>query len=509
MSLTAQSRWEQMETKKHGTLDRAWSCAELTVPSLLPRDGHHQDAALPTPYQSLGARGVNNLASRLLMAFMPANIPFFRLRVDEDVLEQMGAESQQAENALRKIENRTIEWLEDSTFRPMLFAAIKHLVVTGNAMMHIRKDGKVRLFRISNFSVARDAVGNIVEIVIKESVHPYTLSQEVRDACEVKLDADDAKIEDIDVYTWIKLDPENSKRMIYEQQINDIEVPGSTGSYRQDTPEYIVLRWEAVEGEDYGRGHVEQYLGDLRSHEGTSKAIVSFAAIAAKVILMRKPNARTDEDDLADAETGDVVTGDPEDVKFLQLEKFPDFQVAKGVLDELTLRLSHAFLLQSGTVRNAERVTAEEIRAMAEELENVLGGVYTVQTQEMQLPVVRRVMAILQQRGKIPQFPRAGGESLVQPHVVTGFDALGRSAELNRLRGYVADLVAMVGERAYDMIDEYKAAQKLGTGHNVDPDDILKSEEDYQESMQQKQQAAMMDKAVGPMAGAAAKAAVQ
>src|SRR3546814_4755557 len=72
--------------------------------------------------------------------------------------------------------------------------------------------------------------------------------------------------------------------------------------------------------------------------------------------------------------TGDYVTGYVDKSKALQLDKTMDFSVASQVAERLELRLSHAFMLQSGTVRNAERVTAEEIRAMAQELENVLGG---------------------------------------------------------------------------------------------------------------------------------------
>src|SRR3546814_9435028 len=94
------------------------------------------------------------------------------------------------------------------------------------------------------------------------------------------------------------------------------------------------------------------------------------------------------------------------------------FSVASQVAERLELRLSHAFMLQSGTVRNAERVTAEEIRAMAQELENVLGGVYTVLSAEFQLPLIRRIPYVLIRQGEAPEMPKT-----VVPTVVTGFEA--------------------------------------------------------------------------------------
>src|SRR3546814_7961467 len=83
------------------------------------------------------------------------------------------------------------------------------------------------------------------------------------------------------------------------------------------------------------------------------------------------------------------------------------FSVASQVAERLELRLSHAFMLQSGTVRNAERVTAEEIRAMAQELENVLGGVYTVLSAEFQLPLIRRILYVLIRQGEAPELPKS------------------------------------------------------------------------------------------------------
>ena len=58
---------------------------------------------------------------------------------------------------------------------------------------------------------------------------------------------------------------------------------------------------------------------------------------------------------------------------------------------------------------------------MAQELEASIGGVYSILTQELQLPLVRRLMYILQKQGKLPQFPDHSepGEPLVSPKPVT------------------------------------------------------------------------------------------
>ena len=180
-------------------------------------------------------------------------------------------------------------------------------------------------------------------------------------------------------------------------------------------------------------------------------AIVGFSAVAAKIIFLVHPNATTNIDDLTVAKTGDFVTGALKDIEALQLDKFADFRVSQSVLQDLVLRLSQAFLLTSNTVRDAERVTAEEIRLMAQELEDVLGGVFSVQSQEVQLPMVARIISIMERSGKLDKLPKDIG---VEPTIVTGFEALGRGHELNRIRGLFADIANTFGPEVLQRLDD-------------------------------------------------------
>ena len=70
---------KNLEEKREQYLDRARECSEL-VPALIPEDGFHYTSELYTPFQSVGARGVNNLSTQPLLLLLPPNSPFFRLR---------------------------------------------------------------------------------------------------------------------------------------------------------------------------------------------------------------------------------------------------------------------------------------------------------------------------------------------------------------------------------------------------------------------------------------------
>jgi hypothetical protein len=507
--MSAKKRFESLDSLRHGVLDRARQAAALTIPSLLPELGLDENSQLPQPYQSLGARGVNNLASKLLLALMPTTNAFFRLSVDADVLDQV-PQKDDLEDILRRRENKVMKFIERGNLRAALFNALKLLIVVGNALVYMPKVGPTRSFRFDQYVVVRDPNGVVIETYIREEADPVTIPAATRDACQVKLEdsTSGSPLKNVKIYTAIKL-REGGKMVDYWQEINDIEVPGSRGAARADESPYMVLRWTAVDGENYGRGHVEEYIGDLRSLEGLSMAIVGFSAVAAKIIFLVHPNATTSVDDLVAASTGDFVTGSLKDLEVLQLDKYADFKVSQEVLRDLIIRLSHAFLLQSGTTRDAERVTAEEVRAQAQELEDVLGGVYTVQSQELQLPLVRRVVHVMEETGELERIDKRAG---IEPTIITGFEALGRGHELNRIRNFLADAAASFGP---DVLREYikvgDGLKKFAVAHNIDFESLIKSDEEVMaaqaKQQQQQMQQEMLSNAAGPAAGAAIKGA--
>ena len=158
-----------------------------------------------------------------------------------------------------------------------------------------------------------------------------------------------------------------------------------------------------------------------------------------------------------------------------------------------------------------DRVTAEEIRAVAQELEDALGGVYTVLAQELQLPFVRRHLAVLTRAARIPRLPK----DAVEPVIVTGFLALGRNHSLNRLRGFISDLVNTVGpEFAMSVLRPEVVAARLGMGWGVeDLDGLIKSSEEIAAEQEAQQMAAtwqtLMEKATGPVATEMARQAAE
>ena len=83
---SAKAVYDRLETDRKPYVTRAENCATYTIPALFPKDTDNGSTDYDTPYQSVGARGVNNLASKLGLALFPPNSPFFRLSVRDDVM---------------------------------------------------------------------------------------------------------------------------------------------------------------------------------------------------------------------------------------------------------------------------------------------------------------------------------------------------------------------------------------------------------------------------------------
>jgi len=337
-------------------------------------------------------------------------------------------------------------------------------------------------------------MGNVLAVITKETLSPEALDPEVLELVAGKTDGStDSGAKTLDLYTHIYRKGDNWK--VY-QEIKGIRIPGSEGSYPLDKSPWIPVRFTKIDGEDYGRGYVEEYLGDLKSLEGLTQSIVEGSAAAAKVLFLVNPNGVTDMAELAEAENGAFREGVATDVSALQLEKYNDFRVALETANQINERLSFAFLLNSAVQRSGERVTAEEIRYMANELESALGGIYSILSQEFQLPLVKRLMFQMERQKRLPVLP----DGTVQPVIVTGLEALGRGNDLTKLNMFFQAAAAIA--QLPPEINKSDALMRTGSSLGIDMKGLVKSPEELQaeiQAMQQQQMMAMaMEKGIGP-----------
>ena len=471
------ARYEALRRKRDPFLKRARECAELTIPALLPPEGHSEATLLPEPFQGLGARAVVSLSSRLMVAMYPPGKPSFRLDIPPEVRIQTGSLDVETdvEQGLILSEKLIQAEIERKEWRPATNLVLQYLIVTGNALEQMLPDNTIRIFRLDQYVVSRDMQGYVRELITEEHMAPESLPDNIKPM----VSAEEYSGDRVQILTHLKRQDDGTFKGY--QEVGKKKVPGSEGIYNE-LP-YNALTWTSVIGEDYGRGKVEEHLPDLRGVDALSKSMLDGAAMASRNVTMIRPNAAGGLNlrrRIARANNGDIIVGNPEDIAMLQYQNQAGLQITAQELDRQSRELGLAFLLGSSTVRDSERTTAYEVQRNQEELEGALGGVYSQLNQTMQARRLRRLILQMRENEQLPAWP----EGMVEPTILTGLEALGRESDVNRVQAALQFLQGMPPE----VLQYVKWNELLGKAfYGLNLPDAVRTEAEMQEMQQQQQ----------------------
>jgi len=498
---TAEQRYRAGESDRNYHLERARTSARLTIPYIVPASndpGANNKDTYSVPWNGIGARGCLNLASRMLLALLPPTQQFFRFSLDDAELVKQGVppeEKAQFEEALSKIERLVLREIEASNDRVVFHEALLHLVIAGNALLYVSPEG-LRVFHLNRYVMFRDSMGNPLECITCEELPYYSLPEKVLEMLQEEEETElkgildpyegtlDRKEEEktCKLYTYIKW---KGDQVTWHQEVKGKIIPGTEGRAPKDVSPWLPLRMTHVAGQPYGVGYVESAaIADLQTVEALCQAIAEGALASSKVLFLVKPSGVTKANDLAKAPNGAFVTGDPNDVLALQVQKSQDLSVAMQGKQQIEARLSQAFMLADQ--RDAERVTAEEVRLQALQVENSLGSIYSILTTEFQVPYVARKLDILQREGKVPKLPK----ELVKVVMTVGLAAVGRGNDLEQLVRFTTTLGQTIGpEGLATYLKPSELITRLAYSMGIDTLGLVKTEQELQAEQQAAQQA--------------------
>tara|TARA_R100000353_G_scaffold112782_1_gene80783 strand:- start:156 stop:1745 length:1590 start_codon:yes stop_codon:yes gene_type:complete len=482
----ARTRYDNLTKHRTQFLDVAVQCSKLTLPYLIQNDeGRTSHIKLDTPWQSVGSKCVVTLAAKLMLALLPPQSTFFKFQIRDDKLGEDFPPEVRSELDLSfsKLERMVMDSIAASSDRVTIHQAIKHLVVGGNALIYMGKEG-LKHYPLNRYVVERDGNGNVIEIVTKEVINRNLLPDGLKELESIPNSPGDVgggigsrNEEDVDVYTCVKL---KGNKWVWHQEAFDKLIPGTQGKAPKDASPWLVLRFNSIDGENYGRGRVEEFLGDFRSLEALSQALVEGSAAAAKVIFTVSPSSTTKPQTIASAGNGAIVQGRPDDIGVIQVGKTADFATAANMMQSLERRLLDAHLVLN--VRQSERTTAEEVRLTQLELEQQLGGLFSLLTVEFLVPYLNRKLLILQRNGEIPRIPK----DYVNPTIVAGINALGRGQDRESLTQFITTIAQTLGPEAMmQFINADEAIKRLAAAQGIDVLNLVKSMDDRNEEAAQ------------------------
>ena len=428
-AIDLEGRYSTLSATRNQYLDRGRDYSKFTLPYILPdSDGIQGADSNQHGYQGIGAQAVNHLSNKLTTTLFPIQRSFFKLEFEAEAkaaLQAAGYQPTDLSELLVDAEQRVESFQSKVAARVAYVDAFKNLLISGNVCLYIPEADKLQAIKLNRYCCRRNTSGSLVELIIEEKKHFTAMSMEVQDILR-KLKGPDvcSKDEEITLYTWVCQTEKG--RFGVTQSCIGVQIKPWQELDEADLP-WIPLMWNHTNGEDYGRGLVEDHAGDFYVIEFLSEAIAKGMALMADIKYFLKPGSTIDIDEVVSSPTGEWLHGNIDDIGVLQLERFADFKPVSEVLNEYKRRIGQAFLINSAVRRDAERVTTVELRIDAQELETSLGGVYTMLAQTMQSPLAYRY---LQEIG----FPLPKEQIL--PQIVTGLAALGRVGDLDKIKQF-------------------------------------------------------------------------
>ena len=475
-----QTEFERLDNRRTNKLQRAQDCARLTVPGLYPEDGFTETMEIPDVYSSLPARGVMALASRMVSAIYPLNqTPFFNLELDQEFVPE-GTDTTETLVQLSRLDRKIMDKLSTTNLRQELFVLFQHLIIIGDALFQCMDDYQYRVHSIDHYVVQRYPDGRVYRIIVREWVDPdavpdhweYDEKMEAYGSMETGPSSDHKPY-----FTEILWNPETSKWEVTVEYCGQVV---DTGTY--DVNPYIPQVWSRIAGEDYGRSLCEEHIGDIRTLESLSKSLVEAASANAEFRIGVDPSGITEVSDLQETENGDFVPARAADVFTVQLAKQIDLGPMATVRQDLIQNLGRTFLLQSSVQRSGDRVTATEIREVAQELDQTLGGIFSGMARDIQIPLVRRAMVLMGRDKLIPDqliklvSSDKGGLKL---KVRTGLEALNREVQ-NSMLAQWAQVVGSI-QTLQPYVDWYGWGVRWTSSFGLDPVGLIKTPEQLEQ----------------------------
>lgn len=504
IKISLKQRYDKAVPKRQVYLDRAREASLYTIPSLIPPEGANSSTQYKQPNQSIGADGINNLSAKLCLTMLPPNSPFFKFSGDDIKLKEEAEaagrdpeEEKKAQNeGLSKLEQFIKDRIESDGDRIILGEGTKHLLAGGNIFFVDDKDDGLKFYPLSRYVVKRDYSGNVLYAITTEKVAFDVLPEDIQEQIKDKITNENKKLDEAKEYDLLTIfERVNNKWEIYSE-VEGIEIESTKGSYPIDKCPFIALRYVAVNGEDYGRGFIEEYFGDLVYLDVISKAVKEASLAMSKFIVLVDPNGITRANKLKETENGGFCVGREQDVHVMQANKVYDIQTAQAIADKIEKRLQRVFLLAQSATRDAERVTAQEIAYMVKQLEEALGNLYSILSKDFQKPYLTIKYHHLKLSNKsLPDVLKDGNISLT---ITTGIEALGRSSELQKWSQWIqliseSQVIAQFGGDIGKLGDIY--ATSLG----LDVKGILPTKQEVEAQQQNAQQQEVAKSMVAPL----------
>ena len=492
------NRAEKADDRKEQWRSVYEECYEFGLPQRNLYSGHYEGKIvgqnkMARVFDSTAINSTQRFANRLQSALFPPYRNWCRLIAGDDAKAEV-EDPRELQIALDIYTEKMFNVLRQTSFDLAMSEFLLDLCV-GTAVMLIQpgdEETPIRFEAVPQYLVSlEDGPNGLVDNVyrkhrlrveaIERQWPDVKLTKELKKLIDEKpseeIDLLEATIykKDEDVYCYHIIDQKSKEELVYMVM---------------DSSPWIVSRYMKVSGEIYGRGPLVSCLPDIKTLNKTKELILKNASLSIA-------GAYTVADDgVVNPQTiriqpGAIIpvarNGGPQGESLKPLPRSGDFNVAQLVFNDLTTNIKRALLDDSLPPDTMSARSATEIVEKMKTLHVQLGSAFGRLTTEAMLPIVERVLHVMDEQNIITMPLKVGGNAIK----IVQQSPLAQSQNLEDLENVMKFLqiaqglgpigqVALNQDEAIDYI-----AENLGV-----PGNILNTRQQRQEIVQQMTQMA-------------------
>lgn len=513
LGVTAEDFYAGQLSGRTGPVALGRRLADLSSPVTFPPEHWQSGEPLVICNQAVNSYALNTLSSKMMLAAMPPGQAGWKSdpvesKVEKDIAQDPEMYAEMLYALSRRDENHR-KRMESTSCRPANTLYNKLLLLTGNALVLWTQIDNPIIYNMHHYVVKRDASGVPLVTVLKVAVSRMVADEDIIEAAAHKETHQPNSAspwdEEITIYHVEKLLRHKGGKMeyVYWQEVEGGHVVEGSVAYSDfETPTMYAGGMIPEYGSNWYVPYCQDYEGDMQAVENFSAALQDGGAAAARFLTLVDPSGQTEIKDIMEADNLDVVPGREADVHSMRADKGGDLAVTSKEMEAAAKRLGQAFLMFSSIQRSGERVTAEEWSILAREIDQAMGGLYSVVAQTSQRYFVLRFIRLHVETDKsIGKLP----DGLVKVSIITGIDSLGQSAEATNLREFMAEASEATKNPELGKYIEFSDyLKRLAAFKNIKSTGLVKAPQKIAEEGAAQQQATtqqtLMDKATGPLA---------
>ena len=449
-------------------------------------------------YDETAITSTQEFASRLQLGLTPPFMQWMDLKAGNEIDE---SNTSQLNNALSAVTKEVFNAIEDSNFVQQMHEAFLDLAV-GTAILSLEpgKNGKSLSFlampqrEVSIEPGYGDDVGGIYRQRKVQAGHlpvefpngnlSEELQRKVREHPQESVELIETNVRNYAVTqteSWIHqcwekaaLGSEN-KSPIYEYEYMG---PGAFP--------LIVARWSKAAGEVWGRGPLVNALPSIKTANLVVELTLENAEMAITGMWQGSDDGVLHPDNVS-LVPGTIIPVAPTSQGLRPLEAPGRFDIANLILDDMRNNIKRALYDEMLGPMDKTPMSATEVVQRVTELQRRIGAPIGRLTMELLNPIIRRVLFILVEQGRLENIPVLDGKQM-KAVPVSLLARQQKSEEVNNIVEFMGIVANTQGPQKVNVIiDSAKAADKIAKLKSIDPE-ILRDEADRAQMTQAMQQ---------------------